>query len=283
MIAKPRRLSRAVLVGLWVLSAFLAGAGLIIAAAIKTDAFADRLLSWNPRYSQAVEGLQILETPKFPLPMDANVTQNVGVLTITDRSWGVILDFMKSETAIRKSERNLPTYPAPTLGSGAPDTKPATPPAPPPEIDFDRIKTVSAIRLDVARAGTQPLAPPYRLAILLPPGRFQDVRFPYEFLSFQEFRLDLRHMILDEMEEWTLWLAVIAFGCSLLLEAFRRLVSSYGPNHWPNSQQAPSDAEQSAVTRHSDLSGGTANQISGTLSAVPSGDTTPASEPILSH
>jgi len=32
-------------------------------------------------------------------------------------------------------------------------------------------------------------------------------------------------MILDEMEEWTLWIAVVAFGCSLLIEALRRVVS----------------------------------------------------------
>jgi hypothetical protein len=45
----------------------------------------------------------------------------------------------------------------------------------------------------------------------------------YEFLSFEELRLDLRDMIVGEMEAWSLWLAVIAFGLSAIIGAIRML------------------------------------------------------------
>ena len=43
----------------------------------------------------------------------------------------------------------------------------------------------------------------------------------YEFLSFEEFQLDLRRLILGEMQGWSLWLAVIGFGCTVLIEGLR--------------------------------------------------------------
>jgi hypothetical protein len=46
----------------------------------------------------------------------------------------------------------------------------------------------------------------------------------YEFLSFEEFRLDLRHMAVDEMEEWSLWSAVVAFALGLLIGLLRAFI-----------------------------------------------------------
>lgn len=219
------RIRRLVLPALYIAATSMAGLGLITSALLKTDGAADKLLAWNPRYSLAERGLHTLETFKYPLQTAPNAIEQVGVLAITDPSWDVIRDFMKSETAIRKSERNLPSYSPEAPVGTPPDTKPMAPPQHSTEINFDRVKTVIALRVDLARAGDQPLAPPYRLIVVTPPWRPGDFRTPYEFLSFAEFRLDLRHMILDEMEEWTLWLAVVSFGFGLLLEALRRIVS----------------------------------------------------------
>jgi hypothetical protein len=139
------------------LAAFLTGGGLIMAAALKNENLADKVLSWNPRYALAMEGWHILQDFKYPLQKTPDTTQNVGVLKITDPSWRVILDFTRSETAIRKSERNQPSFPA------TPPETPATGLTPPltlgiiPPSSFDRAKTIVAIRLDVARAGDQPL------------------------------------------------------------------------------------------------------------------------------
>ena len=240
---------RFALSGLGLLTSFLAGIGLIASAALKTDGLADQMLALNPHYALAMKGAQILEDRKYPMQVSSDVTQNVGVLTITDPAWNVILNFMKSETAIRKSERNLPSYPGESSTQETPDAKNAATFGRPTEISFDRIKTVIAIRVDLARVGDQPLAPPYRLVVVTPPWRQGDFRTPYEFLSFAEFRLDLRHMILDEMEGWTLWIAVISFGCSLLIEGVRRfmplnptapltLVGDHGAGGSPNGVTA---------------------------------------------
>jgi hypothetical protein len=60
-ISGASRLARFVLAGLYFVATFLAGTGLILSAALKTDGAADRLLAWNPRYSLGIKGVQVLE------------------------------------------------------------------------------------------------------------------------------------------------------------------------------------------------------------------------------
>jgi hypothetical protein len=160
------------------------------------------------------------------------------VLSIDDRAWGVLLDFIRSETAIRKSERNEPSnphsLPTPAPAPSPPSTEgnstspsvsvpPARPEDAPAEINFERIRAILCLKFSVASAGPKPLSPPYALVVIWPaPPAAHRV---YEFLSFEEFRLDLRHMILQEMEGWSLWLAVVAFAFGLLVEGLRRIAT----------------------------------------------------------
>jgi hypothetical protein len=92
-----------------------------------------------------------------------------------------------------------------------------------PAINFGRIKTITAFRNDVMSAGSKPLVPPYNLVVLWP---LSIPRRVYEFLSFEEFRLDLRRMIIDEVQESVLWISVIAFACTLLINVLRAVAAS---------------------------------------------------------
>jgi hypothetical protein len=47
----------------------------------------------------------------------------------------------------------------------------------------------------------------------------------YEFVTPEEFHLDLKHMMLDEMEGWSLWIGVIAFAAASLAEGVRRIAN----------------------------------------------------------
>lgn len=48
----------------------------------------------------------------------------------------------------------------------------------------------------------------------------------YEFLSFEEFRLDLRRMIVEEVDADARWLSVVAFLGTLLTGGLRWLVGA---------------------------------------------------------
>jgi hypothetical protein len=217
--------------------------GLIMAAALKTNSLSDILLSYNPRYSRAMDGFRTLQDLKYPLQIGTNPFQ-VSILSVDEPAWGVLLNFVRSETAIRKSERNepsnLPSLPSPTSTPSSPPATGSTspPPAPPPatettpaQINFDRIKTIIGLQRPVATAGPKPLIPPYILGVFWQnsPGQQYDLHSVYEFLSFEEFRLDLKHMILDEMEGWSLWIAFIAFLVGLFAQGMRQFATWGGP------------------------------------------------------
>lgn len=221
---QTRRL-RVALSALALTASFLTGAGLFLSAALKNNKTADFILSHYPRYSLAMKGFNALQDFKYPTaPPDPPL--NVGLVSIDDKEWGVLLDFIQSEVAIRKSERNEPS---PLHSAAAPANPPTPSPTPSntdlPNINFDRIKTIISMRMDVASVGAKPLAPPYRLIVFWP-NPPSTPRRVYEFLSFAEFRLDLRHFILDEIEEWSLWMAVIAFAVSVPAEALRRIIAT---------------------------------------------------------
>jgi hypothetical protein len=48
------------LLGLYVVAAFLAGTGLILSAALKTEGIADKLLAWNPKRAAPNETAALL-------------------------------------------------------------------------------------------------------------------------------------------------------------------------------------------------------------------------------
>jgi len=221
---------RAVQLGLSVLSiasAFLTGAGLILAACLENSNLADLALSYYPRYTLAQQGFRTLQDFKYPL-QDSTGTINVAVLSINEPGWFAILDFIQSETAIRKSERNEAPLPISQRQPGSPSGDATQPPPVPtpltnlPPVNYARIKTIVALKeTAVISAGSKALVPPYKLLVISPvnvPRRL------YEYLSLEEFQLDLRKMAIDELEGMSLWLAVVAFGCGLLISALERLV-----------------------------------------------------------
>lgn len=66
-------------------------------------------------------------------------------------------------------------------------------------IRWDRLKTITSVRLDVLSAGSKPLVPPYRVLVFspIPAPPFMLSHHVYEFVSFDEFRLDVRRFLLD--------------------------------------------------------------------------------------
>jgi hypothetical protein len=227
------RLVKIALSVLTLLPPFLTGAGLLLAAAVKTDTLADFILTHDPRYSVAMRGLDTLQDMKYSFPPPENSIK-AGIISIDDPEWGVMLAFIESETAIRKSERNEPS--APNAMAAPPTSQNSAAPAPPvpaanslPDINFDRIKTIVSFRMDIATIGPTPIVPPYRLMVFWP-NQPAIGRRVYEFMSFREFRLDLRHFLLDEIEGWSLWMAVISFGVTALTDVTHRIIAAIEPS-----------------------------------------------------
>lgn len=229
------RVLRFALSAVSLLAAFLTGVGLLTAASLKNDRLANTLLNHYPRHSLAMDGFRVLQGFSQTV-REGDKDVPVGVLSITDPPWPALLTFVQSETAIRKSERNepgavAPPPPAPSASSPAvppapvPAPNPTVQPVPPrlPEINYDRIKTIVSVRVDTISAGTKPLVPPYRLLVIWPPPIPRRV---YEFISFEEFRLDLRRVMIEEIEAWALWTSALAFACGLPTVVLRWLVGA---------------------------------------------------------
>lgn len=217
------------------------------AAAIKTNSLSDRFLLYYPRYQLALAGFETLRKLNQPT-LDAGKEIQVGVLSITDASWPILVQFLQSETATRKSGRGDPSFnqwvppspPAPTSTSSpssstavapksgvAPATSPPLAPSPPqgpiniPGVDYARIKTIVCVKLDVLMAGNKPLVPPYHLVVFWP---VPIARHVYEFLSFDEFLADLKKVMLDEIEAASLWLSVVALAITIATGLLRTLI-----------------------------------------------------------
>ncbi len=108
--------------------------GLMTAAALKTDPLATRFLAFYPRYTQAMEGVKILEEMDFSVPSGGTdekgqpLISKVGILSIDEPQWPVMFDFIQSEIAIRKSERNDPSVRVPLEPPPPPNAFPPTKP-----------------------------------------------------------------------------------------------------------------------------------------------------------
>lgn len=116
------RLLRAALTGLSVMAVCLTAIGLLAAAAVKSEPFDEMLLSYYPRYAAAIDDVRTLQEFKNSA-READKDVPVGVVSITDPAWPVLLAFIQSEVAIRKSARSEP--PGPPATGSAPATAPA--------------------------------------------------------------------------------------------------------------------------------------------------------------
>lgn len=200
-----------------VIAAFFTVAGLLLNASTYELRLAQHVLPLYPRYQLAQEALAILEDRKYPAAGEDGKEVMIGVLDIDHPSWAVLRDFLESEIAIRKSERSEPgpaMFTPPTLQG----TSERPPPIELPPVDFDRIKTIVAAEVATVRVGPKPLAPPYRLVVLWPHSVPRRV---YEFLSFREFRLDLRQMLILELRFASIVASSLAFATATILSLLR--------------------------------------------------------------
>jgi hypothetical protein len=257
----PLAVLRFVLSALTLLAALLTFSGIVAALSTKNEILATKMLSVYPRNLLAMEAFRALQDMKYPIVSGPSTTTNIAVVSIDDPSWGVLIDFIRSEPAVRKSERTEALVPQPAAQVSPPPPQAQAPPndslqapstqapsAPqtptlPTAINFDRIKTISAIKNEnIISAGPKALVPPYNLLVLWPANVGHRV---YEFLSFEEFRLDLRHMMLDEIGEWGLWLSAFAFVCGLVINALRALVASAEQRELAKTTPSTHDAKTS--------------------------------------
>lgn len=231
------RVSKALVSLLRVIAPLMVVGGLLLMLCLKSDRFKNFVFPVYPRYKLAHAGITTLEDFRYTVKEAEGKETKVGVLDIDHDSWEVMLDFLQSEIAFRKSERNEPSaieFISPDESSEAfkKDTSKSSLP-----INWNRIKTILAVRVGVIKAGSKPLSAPYRLVVIWPPPTTRRV---YEFLSFQEFRLDMNKMLVNELEYYAILASLAAFIAGLLLPVGRRLVVSLtGRSQAANNVEQP--------------------------------------------
>lgn len=202
-----------------VMASILTICSLLLAMELKTEGASSWILAHYSRYNLAMAGIKTLETNPQPyMTVNGPLKNEQGdvikgtVLGIDDPSWNVMFDFMRSEIAFRKSDRNYQFDDKQNnpnkKSSNVPDRNKN-------EINWDRIKTIFVLYLtNVAKVGNKPLAAPYRAIVFWPGLKGHSV---YNFLSFEEFRLDVKKMLSDELEYYSYMLALIgALGTAIL-------------------------------------------------------------------
>ena len=231
---KVRRLVNRTISGLTILTYALTLCGLILTAGLKLDSVSSEILPHYPRYKSAMKAIEILADDPQPLTKDGELfTAKDGkpilatVLGIDNPSWPVMLDFMKSEIAIRKSDINDPVKEKVNPVEPPQDNQNATNEVMLPEIDYDRIKAIFVIRVkDVIKAGNKPLTEPYRVFTTVPPSTTAKWRRIYDFISFEEFRLDIKKMLVGELEFYSIILAIVAVLSAIFLHVIKRAFRS---------------------------------------------------------
>lgn len=196
--------------------------GVSLLFGLTIDSFSSKILSLYPRYNLAMEAITILEGEPKPIMINNELQKDkkgkeviATTLGIDHPSWPVMFDFIRSETAFRKSIRNEPIQENIAMDEESSVNPNTTQKDVDPEINFDRIKSISIIRVrGVPKVGGKSLTEPYRTIVMWPPLKFRRV---YDFLSFEEFKLDIKKMLVDELESLARLISVIAAVCTLLL------------------------------------------------------------------
>jgi len=208
--------------------------GLLLAACLKIEWIASRTLSLYPRYSLALECIKVFESNPQVIKKENEIVPIEGtdqeimatVLGIDHPSWPVMLDFIKSEIAFRKSDRNQTIEEAVSIDGKLDDNENATKKKTLIKINYDRIKTIVVIRVrNVPTIGGKPMTAPYRAVVKNPSQK--ELRIVYEFLSFEEFKLDLKKMLVGELEFYSIVFAIIAVICKIALYCVRKYFKAY--------------------------------------------------------
>ncbi len=208
--------------------------GLMLAACLKIESVSSIILPLYPRYNLALEGIKILQADPQPIKRENEIYINpktnkpimVTILGIDNPSWSVILDFIKSEIAFRKSDRNQPVEEILNIEDQSDDNQNVTHKSKLSEINYNRIKTIFVVRVrDVMKVGGKPLTEPYRALIFEPSQK--KLRRVYDFLSFEEFKFDIKKMLVGELELYSYVLAIIAVLCNIALYCIRKYFKAY--------------------------------------------------------
>ncbi len=112
-----KRLANFAINGLTILTYILTLIGLLLAAGLKKDSISSKILPHYSRYNLAIKAIKIFEDEPQAMkrgdePIKGANTGKIIMATVLDidhPSWPVMLDFMKSDIAFRKSDRNEPT------------------------------------------------------------------------------------------------------------------------------------------------------------------------------
>ena len=79
---------------------------------------------------------------------------------------------------------------------------------------------------NVFKVGNKPLTEPYRVFTTVPPSTTIKSRRIYDFLSFEEFNLDMKKMLVGELEFYSIILAIVAVLGAMLLHVIKRAFRS---------------------------------------------------------
>ena len=217
-----------------VLTTVIALFGLILAACLKIETTASRILPYYPRYDLALEGINILEDSPQVIKKEDEIIKDgnndreimATALSIDHPSWTVMLDFLKSDIAFRKSDRNQTIEETLSIENHSDANENDTNKKRLTKINYDRIKTIIVLRVrDVPKIGNKPLTEPFR-AVVIEPSQME-MRRVYDFSSFEEFRLDLKEMLVGELEFYSLVFAIVAILCKLPLYFIRKHFKAY--------------------------------------------------------
>ena len=233
---KVRRFVNRTISGLTISTYALTLCGLILTAGLKLDSVSSNILPYYPRYKSAMKAITILEDDPQPITKDGKIFSEEGdeptstlatVLGIEHPSWPVMLDFMKSEIAIRKSDINDQVNKNVDPVENSLDNQSTTNEVVLPEINYDRIKTIFVLRVKgVLKVGNKPLTEQYRVFTTVPPSTTVKLRRIYDFLSFEEFKLDMKKMLIGELEFYSIILAIVAVLGAILLHVIKRALRS---------------------------------------------------------
>lgn len=238
-----KRVTNFTITGLTILAWCLTGVGILLAAGLKKESVSSKILPHYDRYNLAMEAINIFDGEPQPVKRgNEPITQKTSgkivmatVLSIDYPSWPVMLDFIKSDIAFRKSDRNQPTEESLSTEGESSDSPDTPRSGVLPEINFDRIKTIFVIRVhNVLKVGSKPLTEPYRTVVFWPPSKSRRV---YDFYSFEEFRLDMKIMLVDELEYYSIIFTFIALVVTAILHVAKRYYRSHLKGKISDSKQ----------------------------------------------
>ena len=194
---KSVQIARMIIIAVKTISFISLAIGLILTFCLKNNQLRRWTLSYYPSYKLAQNGIEVLKNMEYVINEGTDKENHIGVIDIANPSWNVFLDFIQSKTAFLKSERNQPIDAALNPGESQKAGNEEAEDQPLEPINWDRIKTISAIRLGVLKAGDKPLIAPYRLVVFWPA---RTVRRVYEFYSFDELQSDMEKVLIGRLE-----------------------------------------------------------------------------------